>query len=89
MKNSKAVVKLETGLHARPAAIFIKYANNYKSNILLTKGNATVNAKSIMGVMALSVGKGDEIEIRADGEDEEHAIKELKELLEKEKLEDK
>lgn len=70
------------GLHARPAAVFIQHANKYKSNILISKENSTVNAKSIMGVMALSVGNGDDIVIKADGVDENEAIEDLVDLLE-------
>lgn len=72
----------DMGLHARPAAIFIQHANKYKSNILISKENSTVNAKSIMGVMALSVGNGDEIVLKADGEDEKEAMDDLTNLLE-------
>ncbi|MBS6062333.1 HPr family phosphocarrier protein [Criibacterium bergeronii] len=72
----------DMGLHARPAAIFIQHANKYKSNILISKENSTVNAKSIMGVMALSVGNGDEIVLKADGEDEKEAMDDLMNLLE-------
>lgn len=72
----------DMGLHARPAAVFIQHANKYKSNILISKENSTVNAKSIMGVMALSVGNGDDIVIKADGVDENEAIEDLVDLLE-------
>lgn len=82
MQTKKIIVNSEMGLHARPAAIFIKEANRFKSNILITKGNATVNAKSIMGVMALSVGNNDEVELRSEGEDEEEAIDALSKILE-------
>lgn len=82
MQTKEIIVNSKMGLHARPAAIFIKEANKFKSNILITKGNATVNAKSIMGVMALSVSKNDEVELRAEGEDEEQAIKKLSDMLE-------
>ncbi len=59
MIKKEVIVKNESGLHSRAAVIFIQHTNKYKSNILITKENSTVNAKSIMGVMALSVGKGE------------------------------
>lgn len=81
MQLSDITVKCKDGLHARDAAIFIQQANKFKSNILITKGNATVNAKSIMGVMALSVAQGDNIKLRAEGSDETEAVKVLSRLL--------
>ena len=74
----------DLGLHARPAAVFIQHTNKYKSNILISKDNSTVNAKSIMGVMALSVGNGEFIEIKADGPDEKEEMDDLINLIENE-----
>lgn len=74
----------DLGLHARPAAVFIQHTNKYKSNILISKDNSTVNAKSIMGVMALSVGNGEFIEIKVDGPDEKEAMDDLINLIENE-----
>ena len=84
MIKKEVIVKNESGLHSRAAVIFIQHTNKYKSNILITKENSTVNAKSIMGVMALSVGKGESIEIKADGPDEKDAVDDLVNLLENE-----
>ena len=81
MIKKERVVNNDLGLHARPAAVFIQHANKYKSNILITKENSTVNAKSIMGVMALSVGNGETIEIKAEGPDENEAIEDLMTLI--------
>ena len=74
----------DLGLHARPAAVFIQHTNKYKSNILISKDNSTVNAKSIMGVLALSVGNGDFIEINVDVPDEKDALDDLINLIENE-----
>ena len=82
MIKKEVIVKNESGLHSRAAVIFIQHTNKYKSNILITKENSTVNAKSIMGVMALSVGKGESIEIKADGPDEKEAVDDLVNLIE-------
>lgn len=82
MIKKEVIINNDLGLHARPAAIFIQHANKYKSNILITKENSTVNAKSIMGVMALSVGNGETIELKAEGPDESEAMEDLIKLIE-------
>jgi len=76
------IVKNKTGLHARPAALFVQAANKHKSEIFIEKQGKKVNAKSIMGVMSLAVSQGTEITISAHGEDEEEAVKNLVELIE-------
>lgn len=75
------VVKNKTGLHARPASLFVKKAGNYKSRIKLIKDNKEINAKSIIGVLSLGITQGKEITIKAEGEDEDCAVKELIDLL--------
>lgn len=77
MEQRNIVVKLDTGLHARPAARFVQEANKYNSEIYIVKGNKQVNAKSIMGVMSLAVSKGTEITITAEGPDEQLAVEAL------------
>ena len=76
------VVKNKSGLHARPAAQFVKIANKYKSDIEIEKQGMKVNAKSIMGVMSLAVSPGTEIAIYAKGKDEAEAMEELVALIE-------
>jgi catabolite repression HPr-like protein len=78
---STVVVNLSSGLHARPAATFVQMVNRYSSEVHLIKEGKTVNAKSILGVMSLAVTKGCEITVRADGSDEQKAIDELTEFL--------
>lgn len=75
-------IRNEMGLHARPAAVFVQLCNKFKSNITLKVRNNAVNAKSIIGVLALGVSSGDIIEIEVDGQDEEVAIIELENLVE-------
>lgn len=82
MVKKEVKVVNESGLHSRAAVVFIQHSNKYKSNILVTKENSTVNAKSIMGVMALSVAKGETIEIKAEGVDEKQAVDDLVKLVE-------
>lgn len=81
MVEQNVVVRLETGLHARPAARFVQEANQYQSDIYIVKGNKKVNAKSIMGVMSLAVSQGTEITIIADGSDEEKAVEALVKIV--------
>jgi len=70
-----------TGLHARPAAIFVQAASKFTSNIWIAQGEKKVNAKSIMGLMSLAVAQGTSVIIGADGEDEQLAVKELYDLI--------
>lgn len=76
------VIKNETGLHARPAGMFVKKASEFTSAIEVKCKGKVVNAKSIMGIMSLGLGKGEEITISAIGADEEAAIDALSELVE-------
>ncbi|WML54695.1 HPr family phosphocarrier protein [Neobacillus sp. PS3-12] len=76
-------VKLKTGLQARPAALFVQEANRFSSDIFLEKDGKKVNAKSIMGLMSLAVSTGTEINIIADGDDEQSAIAALSDFIQK------
>ena len=84
MVERQAVVRLKSGLQARPAALFVQEANSFHSDVFLEKDGKKVNAKSIMGLMSLAVGSGVSITLIADGRDEEEAIAVLKEFVEQE-----
>lgn len=71
----------EVGLHARPAAMLVKCAAKYKSEVTVKGRNKSANAKSIMSVLTMGIVKGDEIVITAEGPDEEACIEELRELV--------
>lgn len=86
MAKSLVVVKLRTGLHARPAALFVQEANKFQSEIFVEKQEKKVNAKSIMGIMSLAISSGTEIGISAEGTDAELAVRALIELVSKEEL---
>ncbi|AOT68860.1 HPr family phosphocarrier protein [Geosporobacter ferrireducens] len=75
-------IKNEAGLHARPATLLIKTAAQFKSDVVLITGNKEVNAKSIMGIMAMGAVKGEKIEVRADGLDEKEALEAIVSLFE-------
>lgn len=77
----KIIIKNKSGLHARPAALFVQIANKYDSEIKVKKGKQIVNGKSIMGIMMLAAEKGSKIRIVADGDDAENAVCELEGLL--------
>ena len=65
------------GIHARPAAVLVQAAKDYKSNIFFEKGVNRINAKSIMGILTLAATFETELKIIADGEDEEEAVEAL------------
>ena len=77
-------IKNEEGLHARPASDFCRTAVNYKSKITLIKDGEEYEAKSILMVLCAGAIKGDTIEIRAEGEDEQEAVDALIKTLDTE-----
>ncbi|MGL5314274.1 MAG: HPr family phosphocarrier protein [Peptostreptococcaceae bacterium] len=74
-------IQNEIGLHDRLATMLIRKASKYKSEIMITKGKAKMNAKSVLGLCCLGIGKGDTIEIEVSGEDEEIAMREIVEYI--------
>ncbi len=75
-------IENELGLHARAAALFVKVASQYRSEITVGKGAQEVNGKSIMGVLMLAAAKGSEIRITAVGADATSAIADLARIIE-------
>jgi len=69
------------GLHARPAAMFVRIASRYRSEIWVSKEGEEVNGKSIMGLMMLAAGQGSKLRIRCEGLDAEKAMEELEALV--------
>ena len=69
------------GLHARPAAMFVKVAGPFASDVFIEKDGVRINGKSIMGVMMLAAEQGSKVIIIADGPDENQAIEKLVELF--------
>jgi phosphocarrier protein HPr len=69
------------GLHARPAAMFVRIATRYRSEIWVSKEGEEVNGKSIMGLMMLAAGQGSKLRIRCEGPDADKAIEELEALI--------
>lgn len=83
--SGEVVVYSKVGLHARPAAMFIKTATGFSSHITienLTRGTKPVNAKSILSLLSSGVKMNDQIRITADGADEQAALVALIGLVE-------
>ena len=75
------VVKNKSGLHARPAAVFVQIANKFDARITVRHDDEEVNGKSIMGILMLGAEKGSLIVVEADGSDAETALVELEKLI--------
>jgi phosphocarrier protein len=75
------VVINKLGIHARPAAMFVKVASKFESDITVEKDGEQVNGKSIMGLMMLAAGHGARLTISAHGRDAEAAVNELEQLF--------
>src|SRR5271167_4041104 len=69
------------GIHARPAAMFVKIANRFACDIFVEKDGEKINGKSIMGLMMLAAGPGSRLIIHAHGPDAPQAIAELEALV--------
>ncbi len=69
------------GLHARAAAQLVRMANEYNSDISLIKSNQQANAKTIMEVLMLGAAKGENLTVEAKGDDEEHAVETIVQLI--------
>jgi phosphocarrier protein HPr len=69
------------GIHARPAAMFVKTANRFECDIFVEKDGEKVNGKSIMGLMMLAAGPGSKLSVQAEGEDATKALNELEALF--------
>ncbi len=81
MTSKVIVVGLKTGLEARPAALLVQLANEFKSDIRIVYEEKKVNAKSIMGVMSLGLAEGEPVAVSADGEDEKEAMEKIENYL--------
>ena len=79
--SKEVVIKRKTGLHARPAALFVQLANRFESTIEINKNGQKVNGKSIMGLLMLAAEEGVRLIITAEGNDAERAVKELSAML--------
>lgn len=81
MSEREARIVNPLGMHARPAAEFVKTANRFRSQVSVRRGDLTVNGKSIMGMMMLAAERGSTLVIAASGEDAAEALDALCELV--------
>jgi len=81
MKSITVPIVNKLGLHARASAKFVTLASQYKCDVTLGRNGQRANGKSIMGIMMLAAGKGTEVELIVDGEDEDAALHALTGLI--------
>lgn len=81
MIEKKLTVTNKLGLHARPSAKVVQTASQFKSEVFLIKGDMTINAKSMLGVMALAAEYGSTLLLRVEGEDEKEAVRTIVSLF--------
>ncbi|MFM8468748.1 MAG: HPr family phosphocarrier protein [Limisphaerales bacterium] len=77
------VVANKVGIHARPAAMFVKIASRYTCDIYLEKDGEKINGKSIMGLLMLAAGPGSRLKLEASGKDAAQATAEIEELFQR------
>jgi len=82
MTEKTMTISNRAGIHARPAAVIVQAAKDFKCNIYFENGHERINAKSIMGILTLGATYGTEIRILAEGEDEEKAVEVIARLFE-------
>lgn len=81
MQQQDSLIINKLGLHARASAKLTQLASSFKCEVMLSRNNRRVNAKSIMGVMMLAASKGTTISIETDGSDEAEAMEALQDLI--------
>jgi phosphocarrier protein len=81
MAEQMVTIQNRAGIHARPSAMLVQTAKDFKSNIYLEKGNDRINGKSIMGILTLGASYGTEIKIITEGEDEQAALASIVKLF--------
>ncbi|NLM13722.1 MAG: HPr family phosphocarrier protein [Epulopiscium sp.] len=75
------VIAKEEGLHARPASELTKLCQKFSSDIKLIKDSHEVNPKSILGILSLGAGKGDQVTVKVNGQDEQEAMKTIEQFF--------
>lgn len=81
MITKKIRIQIKNGLEARPVAVLVQVASQFDSSIYVESGDKKVNAKSIMGMMALGLDAGEEVVVSADGYDESNAMADIEKFL--------
>ena len=83
MTEKKITIKNRAGIHARPAAMLVQTANQFASDIYFEKDSERINGKSIMGIITLGATYDSELNIIAEGADEQEAVSALAELFDR------
>lgn len=83
MYSKEVVVRCESGLHNKQATYFVQKANEFNCSIWLESDNRRMNAKSLLGIMSLSIVTGTTVTLTASGSDAEEAINALEALLQR------
>jgi len=78
---SQFTIQNEAGLHARPAAMFVKLANSFEAEVWVEKDDEQINGKSIMGLMMLAAGPGSTITVLTEGSDAKEAMAAIETLI--------
>ena len=81
MVSKEVTVSNKLGIHARPAAQFVKTASQFEAEIRVEKDGEEINGKSIMGLMMLAAGHGSVLKLIAEGPDADEALQSLKDLV--------
>lgn len=81
MMKKEVAIQLENGLEARPVAMLVQLASQFESEIHIASEERKVNAKSIMGMMTLGLGNGENVTVYANGEDEKKAVESISQYL--------
>lgn len=81
MIKKPVTIQFDEGLEARPIALLVQEASQYSSSVYIEVDNKKINAKSIMGMMSLRLGSGEELTVVAEGKDEEDAINGVEKFL--------
>lgn len=85
MISKNITINIPTDMEARPVALLVQVASQFESNIYVEVEDKKVNAKSIMGMMTLGMGAGEDITVSADGGDEQEALDNIEKYLKGEK----
>lgn len=81
MIKKSITIQIPSGLEARPVALLVQVASQFKSDIYVESGQKRINAKSIMGMMTLGLNSGEDITVSANGEDEQQAMEDIEKYL--------
>jgi len=81
MPSRELTISNKLGIHARPAAQFVKMASQYDAEIRVEKDGEEVDGKSIMGLMMLAAGHGSVLNVMAEGNDAEDALTAIEALV--------